>query len=86
MIQLIIKNKIKLFLNSIFIFYHKPNIIFKSIDMNNLRNICYILNLDYKDINFILENYLTNKYDNIIIDLTRPDKKIRNNVNEILKI
>ena len=54
--------------------------------MNNLRNICYILNLDYKDIKFIFEKYLTNKYDNIIIDLTRPDKKIRKNFNEILKI
>ena len=61
-------------------------VIFKSIDMNNLRNICYILNLDYKDIKFIFEKYLTNKYDNIIIDLTRPDKKIRKNFNEILKI
>ena len=61
-------------------------VIFKSIDMNNLRNICEILNLDYKDIKFIFEKYLANKYDNLIIDLNRPDNKLRKNFTEILKI
>ena len=36
-------------------------VIFKNIDMNNLRNICNVLNLDYKDMKFISEKYLTNK-------------------------
>ena len=61
-------------------------VIFKSIDMNNMRNICKILNLDYKDIKFIFEKYLTSKYDSIIIDLNRPDKKIRKNFTEVLNI
>ena len=54
--------------------------------MNNLRHICEILNLDYKDIKFIFEKYLANKYDNLIIDLNRPDNKLRKNFTEILKI
>ena len=61
-------------------------VIFKNIDMNNLRNICNVLNLDYKDMKFIFEKYLTIKYDNIIIDLNRPFAKLRKNVSEILKI
>ena len=61
-------------------------VIFKNIDMNNLRNICNVLNLDYKDMKFIFEKYLTNKYDNIIIDLNRPLAKLRKNFTEILKI
>ena len=44
------------------------------------------LNLDYKDIKFIFEKYLTSKYDSIIIDLNRPDKKIRKNFTEVLNI
>lgn len=61
-------------------------VIFKSIDMNNLRNICAVLNLDYKDMKFIFEKYLTNKYDNLIVDLNRPDKKIRKNFTEVIKV
>ena len=53
--------------------------------MNNLRNICSVLNLDCKDIKFIFEKYLTNKFDNLIIDLNRPDIKLRKNFTEILK-
>ena len=60
-------------------------VIFKSIDMNNLRNICEILNLDYKDIKFIFEKYLANKYDNLIIDLNRPDNKLRKHFTENLE-
>jgi len=52
-------------------------VIFKSIDINNLRNICSILNLDYKVIKFVFEKYLNIRFDNIIIDLTRPATKIR---------
>ena len=44
-------------------------IIFKNSDMNNLRNICAVLNLDYKDIKFIFEKYLTSKIYNLIITL-----------------
>ena len=54
-------------------------VIFKNIDMNNMRNICAVLNLDYKDIKFIFEKYMTNKYDSLIIDLNRPDQKLRKN-------
>ena len=54
--------------------------------MNNMRNICQVLNLDYKDIKFIFEKYLTNQYDNIIIHLTRPDKKIRKKFTDVLKL
>ena len=54
--------------------------------MNNLRNICSVLNLDYKDIKFIFEKYMTSKYDNLIIDLNRPDKKLRKNFTELLKL
>ena len=61
-------------------------VIFKNIDMNNLRNICSVLNLDYKDIKFVFEKYLTNKFDNLIIDLNRPDKKLRKNFTEVLKL
>lgn len=61
-------------------------VIFKNIDMNNLRNICSVLNLDYKDIKFIFEKYLTSKYDNLIIDLNRPDKKLRKNFTTVLEI
>ena len=52
-------------------------IIFKSVDMNNMRNICAVLNLEYKDIKFIFEKYLTNRFDNLIIDLNRPNQKLR---------
>ena len=45
--------------------------------MNNLRNICAVLNLDYKDIKFIFEKFMTSKYDNLIIDLNRPKQKLR---------
>jgi len=61
-------------------------IIFKTADLNNLRNICAVLNLDYKDIKFIFEKFLTNRYDNLIIDLTRPSKKLRKNFTEVLNI
>ena len=61
-------------------------VIFKSIDLNNLRNICSVLNLDFKDIKFIFEKYLHDKFDNIIIDLNRPDKKIRKNFTQVLEI
>ena len=61
-------------------------VIFKNIDMNNLRNICAVLNLDYKDIKFIFEKYMTSKYDNFIIDLNRPDKKLRKNFIQVLDI
>ena len=61
-------------------------VIFKNIDMNNLRNICNVLNLDYKDMKFIFEKYLTNKYDNIIIDLNRPSAKLRKNFVTVLDI
>ena len=61
-------------------------VIFKSIDMNNLRNICSVLNLDFKDVKFIFEKYLTSRYDNLIIDLNRPDKKLRKIFTEVLKI
>jgi len=61
-------------------------VIFKNVDMNNLRNICSVLNLDYKDIKFVFEKYLTSKFDNLIIDLNRPDKKLRKNFTEPLKL
>ena len=61
-------------------------IIFKNIDMNNLRNICSVFNLDYKDIKFVFEKYLTNNHDNLIIDLNRPSQKLRKNFTEVLKI
>ena len=61
-------------------------VIFKNIDMNNLRNICDVLNLTYKDMKFVFEKYLTNKYDNIVIDLNRPDKKLRKNFVTVLDI
>ena len=61
-------------------------VIFKNIDMNNLRNICAVLNLDYKDIKFVFEKYLTNNHDNLIIDLNRPSQKLRKNFTEVLKI
>ena len=61
-------------------------VIFKSIDMNNLRNICDILNLDYKFIRMVFERHMTNKFDNLIIDTTRPDKKLRKNFTEIIHI
>ena len=61
-------------------------VIFKNIDMNNLRNICNVLNLNYKDMKFIFEKYLTNKYDNIIIDLNRPSAKLRKNFVTVLDI
>ena len=61
-------------------------VIFKNIDMNNLRNICAVLNLDYKDVKFVFEKYLTNKFDNLVIDLNRPDKKLRKNFTEPLKL
>ena len=52
--------------------------------MNNLRNICYILNLDYHDIKYVFEKMLTTRFDNLIIDLTRPDKKLRINFTKVL--
>ena len=52
--------------------------------MNNLRNICAVLNLDYKDIKFIFEKYMTSKYDSLIIDLNRPNQKLRKNFTQIL--
>ena len=61
-------------------------VIFKSIDLNNLRNICDVLNLDYKFIRMVFERYMTNKYDNLIIDTTRPDKKLRKNFTEVIHI
>ena len=54
--------------------------------MNNLRNICAVLNLDYKDIKFVFEKYLTNNFDNLIIDLNRPSQKLRKNFTEVLKL
>ena len=59
-------------------------VIFKNSDMNNLRNICAVLNLDYKDIKFIFEKYMTSKYDNLIIDLNRPNQKVRKNFTHVL--
>ena len=41
---------------------------------------------DFKDIKFIFEKSLTSKYDNLIIDINRPDQKIRKNFTEVLKI
>ena len=61
-------------------------VIFKNIDMNNLRNICAVLNLDYKDIKFVFEKYLTSNYDNLIIDLNRPSQKLRKNFIQVLDI
>jgi len=61
-------------------------IIFKSVDMNNLRNICSILNLDYQVIKHIFENQLTTKFDNLIVDLTRANAKLRKNFTTILNI
>ena len=54
--------------------------------MNNLRNICAVLNLDYKDIKFVFEKYLTSNYDNLIIDLNRPSQKLRKNFIQVLDI
>ena len=54
--------------------------------MTNLRNICDILNLDYKFIRMIFERHMTNKFDNLIIDKTRPDKKVRKNFTEVIQI
>ena len=61
-------------------------VLFKSIDMNNLRNLCSCLNLNFKDMKFIFENYLTSKYDNLVVDLNRSDKKLRKNFVEILNV
>ena len=47
--------------------------------MNNMRNICAVLNLEYKNIKFTFEKYLRNRFDNLIIDLNRPNKKLRKN-------
>ena len=52
--------------------------------MNNLRNICAVLNLDYKDIKFIFEKYMTSKYDSLIVDLNRPNQKLRKNFTHVL--
>ena len=52
--------------------------------MNNLRNICAVLNLDYKDIKFIFEKYMTSKYDILIIDLNRPNQKLRKNFFDVI--
>ena len=51
--------------------------------MNNLWNICAVLNLDYKDIKFIFEIYMTSKYDSLIIDLNRPNQKLGKNFTQI---
>ena len=59
-------------------------VIFKNSDMNKLRNICAVLNLDYKDIKFIFEKYMTSKYDSLIIDLNRTNQKLRNNFFEVI--
>jgi len=61
-------------------------VMFKSIDMVNLRNVCSIFNLDFKDVKYIFEKRLQSKYDNVIIDLNRPDAKIRKNITEKLDI
>ena len=52
--------------------------------MNNLRNICAVLKLDYKDIKFIFEKYMTSKYYSLIIGLNRPNQKLRRNFIEII--
>ena len=54
--------------------------------MNNLRNLCSCLNLNFKDMKFIFEKYLTSKYDNLVVDLNRSDKKLRKNFVEILNV
>ena len=52
--------------------------------MNNLRNICAVLHLDYKDITFIFEKCMTSTYDSLIIDLNRPNQKLRKNFIEVI--
>ena len=59
-------------------------VIFKNVDMANLRNICSVLNLDNKDMCFIFKKYLTSQFDNLVVDLTRPDKKLRKNLTQVL--
>jgi len=59
---------------------------FKSIDMVNLRNICSIFNLDFKDVKYIFEKLLQSKYDNVIIDLNRPSQKLRKNMTEVIAL
>ena len=54
--------------------------------MNNLRNICSNLNLDYQVVKHIFEKLLTSKYDNLVVDLTRPDARLRKNFTEIINI
>ena len=61
-------------------------VIFKILDMRNLRNVCDTLNLDYNDMKYIFNKYLTQKYDNIIVDLNRPNQKIRKNFTEVINI
>ena len=60
-------------------------VLFKSIDMTNLRNICSVLNLDYKDMCFIFKKYLTNNFDNLVVDLTRPSQKLRKNFTQVIE-
>ena len=61
-------------------------VIFKILDKRNLSNICEILNLDLNDMKFIFNKYLTQPFDNITIDTTRPNAKIRKNFTQVLEI
>jgi len=54
--------------------------------MVNLRNICSIFNLDFKDVKYIFEKLLQSKYDNVIIDLNRPSQKLRKNMTEVIAL
>ena len=54
--------------------------------MRNLRNVCDTLNLDFNVIKYIFNKYLTQKYDNIIVDMNRPSQKIRKKFTEITAI
>ena len=61
-------------------------VIFKNVDMNNLRNICSVLNLDYKDIKYIFEKQMKSNFDNLIIDLNRPNQKLRINFTNVVNL
>ena len=61
-------------------------VIFKSIHLKNLRNISHVLNLDYKSMKYIFKKRLTSNYDSVIVDLNRPEKKLRRNFVEVLNV
>ena len=68
---------------------HSKGLLFQATDIetlpghnqNELRDKRF---LDYNDMKFIFEKYLTNKYENIIIDLNRPLAKLRKTVVTVL--